>query len=108
MHFSGARNITRNFGSWWPGSRAPLLCERFSWSTDTQAKLFETTSTMTLFAWEGRKDGLKPITLDLLDHLKSSGLDDTAVFDRLRIVAVDLDEGSDGLLDLRLDSESAD
>jgi hypothetical protein len=46
---------------------------------------------------QGRKDGLKPITLDLLDHLKSSGLDDTAVFDRLRIVVVDLDEGSDGV-----------
>ena len=46
---------------------------------------------------QGRRDGLKQVTVDLLDRLKGLGLDDASVFDRLRIVVVDLDEGSDGV-----------
>jgi hypothetical protein len=46
---------------------------------------------------QGRKDGLAHITVDLFGHLKEINVDDSAVFDRLRIVVVDLDDGSDGV-----------
>jgi hypothetical protein len=46
---------------------------------------------------QGRTDGIKPITNDLLDDLQKHGHIDTAVFARLRIVVIDLDAGADGV-----------
>jgi hypothetical protein len=44
---------------------------------------------------QGRLDGLKQITLDLISQLQMEP--DPAIFTRLRIVVVDLDQGSDGM-----------
>jgi hypothetical protein len=44
---------------------------------------------------QGRQDGLKQITLDLISQLQMEP--DPALFARFRIVIVDLDQGSDGM-----------
>lgn len=44
---------------------------------------------------QGRQDGLKQITLDLISQLQVEP--DPALFARFRIVVVDLDQGSDGM-----------
>jgi hypothetical protein len=44
---------------------------------------------------QGRLDGLKQITLDLISQLQMEP--DPAIFARFRIVVVDLDQGSDGM-----------
>jgi hypothetical protein len=46
---------------------------------------------------QGRFDGIKNITRDLIAELTSRGVADMSIFARLRIVVVDLDDGSDGL-----------
>jgi hypothetical protein len=46
---------------------------------------------------EGRSDGLKQVTLDLLTKLGESTQSVGELFSRLRIIVVDLDEGSDGV-----------
>ncbi len=46
---------------------------------------------------QGRTDGMKPITQALLCELNAGDQPDPEVFDRLRIVVVDLDTGADGV-----------
>ncbi len=46
---------------------------------------------------QGRKDGLKPITVEVLERLEREGIRDLSLFARLRVITKDLAEGSDGL-----------
>ena len=46
---------------------------------------------------QGRDDDLKPISKEVLKKLRQDGISTAGLFARLRIVVVDLDEGSDGV-----------
>jgi hypothetical protein len=45
---------------------------------------------------DGRDDGLRPVTLELLERQRALGLTDTAIFRRFRIIKKNVKEGDDG------------